>query len=307
MRRYRIFRTEGALFCAAGTSPTGFAVGLAAAIVLSGAFFGCTTVSEMLKATENPTARISSARFSGLDAESISVTFDVEITNPYPVSLPLLGLDYRLSSAGTPFLTGAAKDTGAILPGDKKIVPVMAKIPFLATLALLEDVRPGNVVPYTASFTINARAPGLGVVHLPLETDGEFPIPVPPRVGVSSLDWESLSLTNAVAVLNIEVTNGNDFPLSMTRLAVDLALAKASIATTTIEEPHSFGAGEGRVLPVRLSLRPGQLGMAVFRMLSQSSVSYDLAGDISFSTGFGALSLPISSSGTTPMSRLGSP
>ena len=57
---------------------------------------------------KKPTARLTGLKFEDVKLDSTTLLFDVEVDNPYPFALPLMNLDYGLTSNGNKFLAGDA-------------------------------------------------------------------------------------------------------------------------------------------------------------------------------------------------------
>jgi hypothetical protein len=67
-------------------------------VVLTAAFFtGCETTRD-IQYDREPAARLEAMRFGGVELDYATVLFDVEIDNPYPVSLSLPRLLFLITS-----------------------------------------------------------------------------------------------------------------------------------------------------------------------------------------------------------------
>ena len=56
---------------------------------------GCDTAQQLLHVIPKPTARLSGVQFGNIDLKSATLLFDVEVSNPYSVALPLLNISRR--------------------------------------------------------------------------------------------------------------------------------------------------------------------------------------------------------------------
>lgn len=272
-----------------------------AALLLVLPSLGCETLGSVLKGLDKPQASIASARLSDLDAQSVTLDFDVEVLNPYAVPLPLTALRYDLASTGAPFLTGEAPLSGSVPARGRKTVTLPTRVAFNDLLAALSGVRPGQVVPYDAGLTLSVDAPGVGPIELPLRQSGELPVPAPPAVSLASLDWDELSLTNARAVMRLDVTNTNEFPLDLGSMDTALKLAGRDIGSTSIREALRLGAGETGTLEVPLSFSPISFGAGLLAILQGANADYALDGSVKGSTPFGPIELPFARSGRAPL------
>ncbi len=125
-----------------------------------------------------PTARMTGLKFENVKLDSATLLFDVEVDNPYPVALPLMNLDYGLSSGAEPFLTGSAELQTTVPAKSKKTVSLPANINYLDMLRALKGIRPGSKIPYKADLGLSVDTPALGLIKLPLKKEGEVVLPM---------------------------------------------------------------------------------------------------------------------------------
>lgn len=148
-----------------------------AAVVLSAVFFGgCESLQEVLN-VRRPTARMTGLKFDEVKLDSAMLVFDVEVENPYPVVLPLLNMDYGLSSDGNRFLSGSSELQSTVPAKSHKTVSLPARVNYLEVLKALKGIRPGSKIPYSADLGLSVETPGLGRIKLPLKKEGEVVLP----------------------------------------------------------------------------------------------------------------------------------
>ena len=264
---------------------------------------GCGSINQIMGG-DQPSARVVDVGLQGLDLQAATLRFDVEVSNPYGIDLPILGLDYALASTGTEFLSGRSSRGGTIPARGRSVIPLTARVDFLQTMGLLKGISPGAVVPYSADLGIAVDAPAIGELRVPVRKEGEFPIPTVPDVSIRDIEWESLSLTGASAVVNLDVTNSNSFPIDLSRLVYDLALGGTRVVQSSVDRSVKFaGAGGSNTIPLRFSMRPADLGVAAFQLLRGESAGYDISGLMDLGTKFGPLSLPFGDQGQTPLKK----
>ncbi len=145
-------------------------------VLVSVFFTGCETIQQALS-LDKPTARLAGLKFENVKLDSATLLFDVEVDNPYPVALPLMNLDYGLSSGAEPFLTGSAELQTTVPAKSKKTVSLPANINYLDMLKALKGIRPGSKIPYKADLGLSVDAPALGLIKLPLSKEGEVVLP----------------------------------------------------------------------------------------------------------------------------------
>ncbi|HGY92102.1 MAG TPA: hypothetical protein ENK43_13105 [Planctomycetes bacterium] len=262
----------------------------------------CSTLNKMMDG-DRPTAAVKGVSLEGLSLDGADLVFDVEIGNPYDVPLPLLGIDYELAHATKKFLSGRSDEGGTIPARRSRVIPLKTHVQFASLVALASDVKPGSVVDYVADIGLTVDAPVLGQLRLPLQKQGEVPIPNVPRISVDGIQWKELSLTRAAAAMNLSIENTNDFPIDLQDLLYQLKLGGMSVAESRVTEGVKFGKGESQSMQINFGLKPSDLGLAAFRMLTGSGAGYELTGDMDLATPFGPLKLPYDAKGQTGFSR----
>jgi LEA14-like dessication related protein len=147
------------------------------AIILMTFFLtGCETMNNVLN-LQKPTAQMKGLKFKDVKLNSATLLFDVEVNNPYPVALPLMNMDYALSSGAEPFLNGNAELQTTVPAKSKKIVSLPANINYLDMLKALKGIGPGSKIPYKADLGLSVDAPAVGLIRLPLKKEGEIVLP----------------------------------------------------------------------------------------------------------------------------------
>jgi LEA14-like dessication related protein len=246
---------------------------------------------------------VADAALSDLSLEAVTLDLDLEVSNPYSVALPLLGAEYRLSSGGRQFLSGAGEQGGSIPAGGKGTYPVTARIPFADLLTVLSGIKPGARVPYEAEMGLFVDAPALGKIELPVSHSGEFPVPAVPEVDLAEIKWDELSLTRVAASLSLDIKNTNDFPISLDELSYALKLGGVNVGKAGAERDAAFTAGGTERLTVPLNFSPMDAGIGLFNMLTGSGGSYEITGALKAMTDYGAVDLPFSRKGETLFSK----
>jgi LEA14-like dessication related protein len=287
------------------TSKTATRLGQQLAVALLLVTTGCATVNEILSRTgvDKPTARVRGARLTGLSLRSVDLAFDIEVTNPLAVAVPLDRLEYSLAGSGQPILSGAADLEGSVPARGTQLVNLPVRVDCLALVRTGSGFRPGQVVDYSADLTLQVDIPTASPLRIPLRTQGELPIPKAPAVEVSSIGWQELTLSRARGTATLDVTNTNDFLIGLDSFDYALSIGGVQVATGTTPSAQTFEAGASGGLTIPIDVRPIDLGTALFDILRGSRASYGIEGTFRVGTPFGPLDLPFGGSGETPMQR----
>lgn len=261
-------------------------LGIAAGVVLA-ALAGCSA----------PTARLAGVSMKDIDLQSVTIVFDVELTNPNASALPLADVDYELSSRGNSFFTGEAPLQGEVPAHGTKTLSLPARITYAQLLTALADVKLGSVLPYKAELGLSVKVPILGKLRLPVSREGNLPVPTATGVELVGVKWDKLTLDNAGGVFTLHLTNRNQFPLELDTMVYSLMLGKMDVARSSLARPLALGAngGEG-ILEIPLAFSPRKFGLAALGMLTGNS-SYSLTGEINVKTSYGPMRLPFARAG----------
>ena len=269
-----------------------------AVTLLSLSLTGCAGMQSLLSGNK-PTASIKGVNFSDLSLDGLTLLFDVEVTNPYSLPLPLSDLAYSLSTGDKPFLSGTARTAGTIPASQARVLQLPAKIAFTDLFRTASGIRPGSVVPYTATMELSVDAPAVGKIALPLKKSGELPVPAVPEIELSSITWNKIDLNEATATLHLGLKNTNDFGLDLSKLQYALALGGARIASSELRQAVRLEKGGSGQLNIPISIAPMQLGLGVFNLIRGQGSAYELAGNLDVNTPFGALNMPYRRTGQT--------
>jgi len=272
-------------------------------VLLLAPLVSCAVLTELLVEGKKPDARIVGVTPRSLDMGGVTLQFDVEVSNPYSAALPVTGIDYTLASDGDVFLQGEASGHEAIPAGQSMVIPVSARISFAETLRVLRGISPGAIVPYAADLGLSVDAPVVGALRVPLRREGELPVPTLPKVDLLDFHVEKLELTEARAVLRLEVQNTNRFDVGLNALDYSLSLGGFKIVAGSVESLPALGADAATTLAIPLSFSPAKLGFAVFRLLRGEGADYKLTGNMKLATPLGPLETSFDREGTTPLGR----
>jgi LEA14-like dessication related protein len=264
---------------------------------------GCATLQNLIGGASKPTAAVTGVHFTNLSLKDVTLVFDVTVTNPYTVPLPLVNLDYALSSQAITILEGQAPIQGSVPALGTKTIAFPTTISFAGVLAVLSNIAPGGVVPYQGVLGLSVNVPAFGPVRIPLEKQGEFPIPAIPQVSLASVTWQNISLTGANALVKIKLGNTNQFPVDLTNFSYSLNLADRDLAKGTLANSTHFSPKETQELGISLEVSTTQLGMTLTRLFQGNASHYRLNGALALGTPFGPLQIPFDVRGQVPFLR----
>ncbi len=128
---------------------------------------------------QKPTAALRSASIGDVTAEGVRLNFDVDVTNPNAVAIPLSGARYDLSLGRSKVLSGHV-DAGLSIPADgTEALTIPVNVTFEQLLAAEEAIRAsGGDVPYRLGGSLGFKT-GSAIpipINVPFEYEGELPL-----------------------------------------------------------------------------------------------------------------------------------
>jgi LEA14-like dessication related protein len=260
-------------------------------------------VAQVPVTSDKPTASIVAARLSDLSMDTVTLELDVQVNNPYLVSLPLSALSYSLTSDNRTLLSGSGSPAAPIGATSSDIVPLVLRVSFQDLLSTLSGLQPGHVVNWAIDVQLTVVAPVIGPLTLPLERSGKLPVPAVPEVSLSSVRWDSLSLGEARATLELAVLNTNSFDIDLDELSFGLDLGGARVAEAHALPTDSLQEDQAAIVRIPISFSPLNLGAAALALFKSDGASYNLNGMLSLGTPFGPYATPFVRNGSVPFLR----
>jgi LEA14-like dessication related protein len=191
-------------------------------------FAGCETTRD-IQYDREPAARLEAMRIGSVELDYATLLFDVEIDNPYPVSLPVQRLRYALLNDGRTFLTAAVLDNVTVPPKTKKVLTLSDEVIYARLLRALGS-EPGSTIPIKAELTLSLDTPGPEWTNVHAENEGNIVLPESPAINVEGVAY------NAVDVIFVPTPHD----------VVDKMLELAQVKKDDVV--YDLGCGDGRIV-----------------------------------------------------------
>lgn len=136
---------------------------------------GCQTLKSF--GVKQPAASLEGLKLQDISLSSATLLFDMQVDNPYPAALPLLNMDYGVSTGGNPLFSGTTALDSAIPANGSKVIPVPVKITYTDLIQAFKNFRPGSSIPYTADINLFVNTPAFGQIRLPVTKQGQLQVP----------------------------------------------------------------------------------------------------------------------------------
>ncbi|KAL4565071.1 hypothetical protein LXL04_029153 [Taraxacum kok-saghyz] len=123
-----------------------------------------------------PTADVSAIHIPKINLKQCDLIVDVLITNPNPIPIPLIDINYLIESDGRKLISGLIPDAGTIHAHGSKTVQIPLCLIYDDIKNTYEDIQPGSIIPYKVKVDLIVDVPVFGRITIPLEKNGEIPI-----------------------------------------------------------------------------------------------------------------------------------
>nr|AJA33569.1 late embryogenesis abundant protein LEA2-1 [Pinus tabuliformis] len=160
-----------------------------------------------------------------------------------------------------------------------------------------DDIKPGSIIPYKIKVGLIADVPVFGKITLPLEKEGEIPVPYKPDVDLDKVEFDSFSFEETSATLHLKLENKNDFDLGLNALEYEVWLAEVSIVNAKLDKSAKVDKNGISYIELPVSFRPKDFGSALWDMIRGKGAGYAMKGNLDVDSPFGPMKLPFNKEG----------
>jgi LEA14-like dessication related protein len=251
--------------------------------LLVGLLQGCSSLDQVSQVMEGrkPTAQIEGIRLTGLDVNGVDLVFDVNVQNPNAFTIDLADFDYDLQLFEQSFIKGR-QSAGVNLAAERASrIEVPLRLGFKQLLNSYQQLKRADQASYRLDLGLGFKMPVIGSLRIPVEFEGDFPVPKIPDFSIKSLAVKRLTLNEAEVLLQLGVENPNSFSLMLQQLDYDLKLNGAVIGKGLIRQPVDIMQGGSGVVNIPLSIDLAQAGRGLYSaLLGLSDLRYELNGSV---------------------------
>lgn len=244
-----------------------------------------------------PTADVAGIHIPSINLKKLEIVVDVLISNPNPVPIPLVDIDYLVESNGRKLVSGLIPDAGTIHAHGSETVKIPITIIYDDIKDTYDDIKPGSIIPYKIKVGLIADVPVFGKITLPLEKEGEIPVPYKPDVDLEKVEFDSFSFEETSATLHMKLENKNDFDLGLNALEYEVWLAEVSIVNAKLSKSAKINKNGISYIELPVSFRPKDFGSALWDMIRGKGAGYAMKGNLDLDSPFGPMQLPFNKEG----------
>eukprot|EP00262_Sarcandra_glabra_P014020 TRINITY_DN4002_c0_g2_i1.p1 TRINITY_DN4002_c0_g2~~TRINITY_DN4002_c0_g2_i1.p1 ORF type:complete len:326 (-),score=93.90 TRINITY_DN4002_c0_g2_i1:363-1340(-) len=246
-----------------------------------------------------PTADVSGIHIPSINLNKAEIIVDVLVTNPNPIPIPLIDINYLVESDGRKLVSGLIPDAGTIAAHGSETVKIPVLLIYDDIKETYDDIKPGSIIPYLIKIELIIDVPIIGRITLPLEKTGEIPIPYKPDIDLEKIRFERFSFEETVANLHLKLENKNDFDLGLNALDYEVWLSDESIGGAELAKSAKIDKTGITYIDIPITFRPKDFGSALWDMIRGKGTGYAMKGNIDVDTPFGPMKLPFSKEGGT--------
>ncbi|RZC67179.1 hypothetical protein C5167_010871 [Papaver somniferum] len=244
-----------------------------------------------------PTADVKAIHIDSIDLKRAELRVEVLITNPNPIPIPLVDINYLIESDGRKLVSGLIPDKGTIHSHGSETIQIPLTIIYEDIKSTYNDINPGSIIPYKVRVELIVDVPVIGRLTLPMEKTGEIPVPYKPEVELAKIRFGKFAFDETSATLHIKLDNKNDFDLGLNVLEYEVWIAGTNIGGARLSKSAKIEKKGQGIVEVPILFRPKDFGSAMWEMIRGRGTGYSIKGNIDVDTVFGPMKLPFEKQG----------
>ncbi|MEO0594453.1 MAG: LEA type 2 family protein, partial [Myxococcota bacterium] len=116
-------------------------------------------------------------------------------------------------------------------------------------------------------------------VRLPVDVDGEAPVPKLPKISVQGIKLDKLDMTGAALALSFDLENRGSFPLQIEGIDYAFQIAEVDV-TSGVAKGAQLEASSETAYTIPIQLDFFKLGRSMLKVIQSKSFPYDFSGKI---------------------------
>ncbi len=257
---------------------------VAAALVLALLGSSCAALLDLLRSSfKQPTLVYKSVALDDISLAGLTLDTVWRLENPNAVGISLASVDYALFIENKQVVAGAPKNGLTIPPNGGIDLHFPANFRFQDVAGVVETFLTKDTAAWRAEGKLGVQTP-IGVLQLPIQTQGSFEVPKVPQVALGNPRVSNLSFNGATIDFPLTVTNRNSFPLPVGGLEGQFAIAGAPVGTVNTGDLGKLDGRGARQLSLPLNVNLFNAASAVQRAIAggnqqvQFNAAFNVAG-----------------------------
>ncbi len=250
-------------------------------ILFSVALFFLSSCAALRDATnvQEPEVRFTDVSIQNITFEGVTLLFDFDVTNPNRRSVSADGYSYEFFINDESFISGREEERIEVGSESTSSVQIPVSLTFSNVYDSFRSVLRQDSVSYKMATDVTFSLPVIGSRTVPVEANGQLPLPRIPQINFGGFEMKSLSFRGAEAEVTFRVNNPNAFGIVLDGADYQLQVNGNNWLDTELRESIKVteSSSEDITIPVRLS--SSQMGSALIEMMGgRKEFDYRLTG-----------------------------
>lgn len=238
----------------------------------------CATLRDAADIRE-PNVRFSDVSIQNITFDGVTLLFDFDVTNPNRMDVSADSYSYEFFIEGESFISGTQEENLDIGRESTTTVQVPVSLTFSNVYESFRSVLRQDSVSYRLATDVTFSLPVMGSRTVPVEAEGDLPVPKIPEIELAGFDLLDISLSGAEAEISFRVSNPNAFEIMLQGASYVLEVNGREWLDTNLGESIRVSGSENRNITIPISLDASQLGPALVEIMGgRKEFEYDLTG-----------------------------
>lgn len=257
-------------------------------IFLLTVFTSCATLRDAANVQE-PDVQFSNMSIQNINFNGVTLLFDFDVTNPNRLDVSADGYNYEFFINGQSFISGTQDDWLEIGRESTTTIQVPVSMTFSNLYESFRSVISQDSVSYRMDTAVSFSVPVIGSRTVPVQAEGDLPIPKIPRIQFGDFEMKRLSFSGADIDISFRVSNPNSFGITLAGADYALQVNGKEWLDTRLGESIRVDGSDTREITIPIELSASQMGSALvemmggrkefeYRLKGQARVSADLKG-----------------------------
>ena len=228
---------------------------------------------------KKPDVSVSDMHITGLSLSNVELTFDISVDNPNPVAVTLASYGYDLKINQNSFVQGTQENNTKVQPSGSSVIQVPVRLGFHELYSTFTALKDKDETDYEFVGDVGVNVPVLGLVKVPIEKKGVFPVVKAPKISMGNMTVKNLSLSRADLELELNVSNPNAFGVILNSLNYEVDVNGLKPISGLNENMVEIAEKSEGTLTIPVSFSIMELGMTAYKALNNGeSLNYKLNG-----------------------------
>jgi len=228
---------------------------------------------------QEPDVRFSNMSIQTIDFDGVTLLFDFDVTNPNRLDVSAESYNYEFFINGQSFINGTQEERLEIGSQSTSTVQVPVSMTFSNLYESFRSVLQQDSISYRMDTAVSFSLPVIGSRTVPVQAEGDLPIPKVPRIRFGDFEMKRLSFSGADVDISFRVSNPNPFGITLAGADYTLRVNGSEWLDTKLGESIRVNGSETREITIPLELSASQMGSALMEMMrGRKEFEYNLTG-----------------------------